>query len=243
MLKNMRKCCGALGAIGWSILCALVMTGLAAVGQTVRARTIMPVWGRGVLLCFGTRLSVSGLELLPSSNYIAAVSHHSLLDTFIYPAILSPETCYIAKHELSKLPIFSRAFRLLGNAFVRRGDGMTALSELMRHTQGLPPQHTVFIHPEGTRGPEGSARPLKLGVVCLACETQKPVVPIVSVGGQRMWPRGVSLPDPGHVLIHIGQPIATGAWRVDTAEAHLREVKCGLDDLFARAAKREVRPR
>ena len=112
---------------------------------------------------------------------------------------------------------------------------MTALSELVSHIQGLPPQHIVFIHPEGTRGPEGSARPLKLGIVYLACETQKPVVPIVSLGGERMWPKGVSLPDPGHISIHIGQPIATEAWRADTAEEHLREVRDGLDDLFGRA--------
>ena len=230
MVKSIRKWCGAFGAIGWSVLCALVMTGLAAVGQTIRARAIMPIWGKGVLLCFGTRFSVSGLEQLPSSNFITAVSHHSLLDTFIYPAILPPETCYIAKSELSRLPIFSRAFRLLGNAFVRRGEGRGALSELVTHVQGLPPQHTVFIHPEGTRGPEGCARPLRLGVISLACETQKPVVPIVSLGGERMWPKGVSLPDPGHISIHIGQPIATEAWRTDTAEEHLREVRDGLDD-------------
>ena len=193
-----------LGVIGWSILCALIMTGLAAVGQTIRARSIMPVWGKGVLLCFGTRFSVTGQEYLPSGNFIAAVSHHSLLDTFIYPAILPPETCYIAKSELSRLPIFSRAFRLMGNIFVRRGEGMVALSELIRHVQSLPPHHTVFIHPEGTRGSEGSARPLKPGIVYLACETQKSVVPIVSLGGNRMWPKGGSLPDPGHISIHVG---------------------------------------
>ena len=51
-----------------------------------------------------------------------------------------------------------------------------------------------------------------------------------------MWPKGVSLPDPGHMSIHIGQPIATEAWHVDTAEMHLQEVMYGLDDLFTRAS-------
>ena len=226
-----------LGAIGWSIFCALIMTGLAAVGQTVRARSIMPVWGKGVLLCFGTRLSVTGQENLPSGNFIAAVSHHSLLDTFIYPAILPPETCYVAKSELSRLPIFSRAFRLMGNTFVHRGKGMGALSKLIRHVQSLPPHHTVFIHPEGTRGPEGNARPLKPGIVYLACETHKSVVPIVSLGGDRMWPKGVPLPNPGHISIHVGQPIMTDTWQIDTVEMHLEEVLSGLNDLFAHPPK------
>ena len=196
----------------------------------------MPLWGKGFLRCFGVRLAVHGRKLLPAEGLIVAASHHSLLDTFIYPAILDPKSCYVAKSELARIPLFATAFRLLGNVFVERGGDKSSRETLLRHVEALPPGFSVFIHPEGTRGLEGKVRPMKAGIVHLACQTRQAIIPMVCLGGARLWPRGVDLPSRGNVSIYVGAPIVTEGWHADRAEEHLAELAAAMDDLFETAS-------
>ncbi len=196
------------------------------------ARTLHPLWARMTLGCLGARLHTQGLEKLPADGFIAAATHHSLMDTFTYPAVIDAETCYVGKQELSRRPVFSWCFRLLDNVFVERSDGEKALELIIEHVHQLPPGHNIFIHPEGKRGPEGRVRPLTPGIIKLAIETQKPIVPMVSLGGEPLWPKGTIFPAPGDVSIVVGSPIPTLDWKLETYGKHLDEIRKSLHQLM-----------
>ena len=196
------------------------------------ARTLHPLWAKATLVCLGAKLTTEGIERLPQTGFIAAATHHSLMDTFTYPAVIGPETCYLGKEELSRRPIFATSFRLLDNVFVERDAGEKALDLILEHVQNLPPTHNIFIHPEGSRGPEGKVRPLTPGIVKLAIETQKPIVPMVSLGGEPLWPKGFIFPLPGPVSIVIGEPIDTKDWKLETYGTHLDALRKELHQLL-----------
>jgi len=205
---------------------------LAFLGFKKLARTLHPLWAKATLACLGARLSTKGLERLPKTGFIAAATHHSLMDTFTYPAVIGAETCYLGKEELSRRPIFSTSFRLLDNVFVERDAGEKALDQILEHIQKLPKTHNIFIHPEGSRGPEGKVRPLTPGIVKLAIETQKPIVPMVSLGGEPLWPKGFIFPLPGPVSILVGEPIDTQDWKLETYGTHLDALRKALHQLI-----------
>lgn len=205
---------------------------IAALGFKRLARCLHPLWAKLTLLCLGAQLKTEGLSNLPDGGFIAAATHHSLMDTFTYPAVIGPETCYLGKEELSRRPIFSWSFRLLENVFVERDAGERALKFILDHVQTLPPTHNVFIHPEGTRGPEGRVRPLTPGIVKLAVATQKPIVPMISLGGECLWPKGTFLPIPGTVHLIVGTPIPTETWTIESYGSHLDELRKALHTLM-----------
>jgi 1-acyl-sn-glycerol-3-phosphate acyltransferase len=209
---------------------------VAGLGFKKLARKLHPLWAKATVACLGAKLTCHGLKHLPSEGFIAAATHHSLMDTFTYPAVIGPETCYLGKQELSRRPIFSQCFRLLENVFVERDAGEKALEIIVAHIQALPPTHNLFIHPEGTRGPEGRVRPLTPGIIKLAIETQKPIVPMVSLGGEKLWPKGALFPLPGHVSIVVGEPIDTRNWTLETYGTHLDHLRKTLHELMKTGA-------
>jgi len=209
---------------------------VAGLGFKKLARKLHPLWAQATLLCLGARLTTEGLSHLPKTGFIAAATHHSLMDTFTYPAVIGAETCYLGKEELNRRPIFSTVFRLLDNVYVERDAGEKALDQILAHIQNLPPTHNVFIHPEGTRGPEGRVRPLTPGIIKLAIETKKPIVPMVSLGGEPLWPKGSIFPFPGPVSIVIGQPIETKNWTLESYGTHLDALRKTLHQLMQSGA-------
>ena len=233
--RRVRVALGGVMTLGVGVIFSLWFIPVALLGFKRLARTLHPVWAKLTLGCLGVRLEALGLEHLPKGGFIAAATHHSLVDTVTYPAAIGPETCYLGKAELSRRPIFAQSFRLLDNVFVERGDGERALEVVLEHVRTLPPTHNVFIHPEGSRGPEGRVRPLTPGVVRLAVETRKPIVPMISTGGEALWPKGELLPVPGPVKIIVGLPLSTEGWTMETYGVHLDEVRMALHRLMKEA--------
>ncbi|MED5463322.1 MAG: lysophospholipid acyltransferase family protein [Myxococcota bacterium] len=214
------------------LLFSLWFIPVASLGFKRLARRLHPCWAWATLRCLGARLETQGLEHLPEGGFIAAATHHSLMDTVTYLAVLPPETCYLGKAELSRRPVFAQSFRLMENIFVDREDGERALEKILEHVQTLPASHNIFLHPEGTRGPEGRVRPLTPGVINLAVQTRKPIVPMISTGGEALWPKGALLPLPGPVAIIVGEPISTTDWSMESYGAHLDELRGALHKLM-----------
>ena len=115
---------------------------------------------------------------------------------------------------------------------MERDAGEKALDKILEHVEKLPKNHNIFIHPEGSRGPEGKVRPPTPGIVKLAIETQKPIVPMVSLGGEPLWPKGFIFPVPGPVSIVIGEPIATDQWKLESYGTHLDALRKALHQLL-----------
>jgi 1-acyl-sn-glycerol-3-phosphate acyltransferase len=206
-LSAVPRVAGVLGALLVTIVCSLLMV-CASVVSARLARTLVRSWGWACLRLMRIRVEVEHGERLTGAAAVYAAQHTSLLDTFVYPALLPVDTLYIAKSELARLPLLSFAYRRLGYLFVDRSGGASALLSLERAASEAAPGHSFFVHPQGTRRADGEIGPLKSGVVALAKAAALPIVPISSAGGDALWPRGRLAPRPGTIRITI-QPAVT----------------------------------
>jgi 1-acyl-sn-glycerol-3-phosphate acyltransferase len=178
---------------------------LLAVSCKGLARRLVKACANLALKLYGIELEIEG-KFPAETGIIYAARHCSLLDTFIYPAILPHNTIIIAKHELSRFPILSQFFSAIGGIYVKRQKPLAAMRELKSSAAKLKSYENIFVHPEGTRYPENKVGKLFPGLFFRGKETEI-VVPISSFGGAALWPRGQLYSQPGKVKIVIGESI------------------------------------
>jgi len=224
---------GVAAMLALSVALLLLAYGMMRFGQTDRALRLAPHWARACLRLLGLRLEVHGREHLPPQGhgFIAAASHASALDLFVYTAVLPFDVRYIAKRELQRLPVFAGAFLRSGNIFVDR-DGNPETRARFNTALREYPERPIFIYPEGTRSHDGSLQPLKHGIVHISLATGFSVLPIVSRGARESLPKGRWLPRPGRITVHIGPPISSADWRVETIDPQIAELHDAMNSLI-----------
>jgi len=166
-------------------------------------------WSRGILGLGGIRVETSGLEHVePWSAQVVVANHQSLFDILALFATLPVRLRFIAKMELSRIPLFSGAMRQAGHVFIDRSNlrqalrAMRAAGRLMRE-EGV----TLCIFPEGTRSTSGRLQPFRKGSFVLAIETGTRVVPTAIEGGAAILPRGRMLVRPRPIRIRCSPAI------------------------------------
>ncbi|MDE2574827.1 MAG: 1-acyl-sn-glycerol-3-phosphate acyltransferase [Rhodospirillales bacterium] len=174
----------------------------------------MPVarlWARLVLgalrpLC-GITWEVSGREHLPASGpALIASMHQSAFDTMVW-LLLVPDTCYVLKRELQRIPLFGPITRDAGMISVDRGAGAAAIRSLLTGADdALARGRQIVIFPEGTRATPGAPLVLHPGIAALAARTGLPVIPVATDSGH-CWGRRAFRKHPGRIHIAIAPPL------------------------------------
>lgn len=170
----------------------------------------------------GLRFTVQGLEHLPPGPAVVLCKHQSMLETFLLPLILPPQT-WVLKRELLRVPLFGPCMTLMQPIAIDREQPRTALKEVLvqgqeRLRQGL----WVVVYPEGTRVVPGASRPYNKGGAWLAQRAGVPVVPIAIDTGL-FWPGMSWRIRPGIAHLVIGPSIETTGRDVDAINAEARD--------------------
>lgn len=162
-----------------------------------------------------------GLEHLRRDEAQVVVSNHqSLFDIFVLFATLPVSLRFVAKSELSRVPVFADAMRHAGHVFVDRERGFRALTSLedagrRMKRKGL----TLCLFPEGTRSAEGRLGRFKPGAFVLAIDSRTPMVPVAVEGGGEILPRGRRRLEPRTVHVRCAEPVPLeGMSRADRHE-------------------------
>jgi 1-acyl-sn-glycerol-3-phosphate acyltransferase len=162
------------------------------------------VWCADVFL--GIRLVVRGR--VPNEAVIVASKHTSAYET-ILTLYLFHHPAVIMKAELRAIPLWGFIAARHGSIFVERGKAGAALKSMLRQARARAAEgRPVFIFPEGTRVPQGSAPPLKAGLFGVYGGLGAPIVPIAHDAG-RLWTRGF-VKRPGTVTLSFLPEIAPG---------------------------------
>jgi 1-acyl-sn-glycerol-3-phosphate acyltransferase len=176
-------------------------------------RLALWVWLKAV---YGLR--IRGLRHVPTEGgAILASNHASYLDPpVVAAALLTRQTCFMAKEELFRFPPFAGFIRAYNAVPVKRGAiGRGTLESFV----GLLRQEgrVLLMFPEGTRSTDGSLGPAKRGVGALCRMAKVPVVPILVTGTREVMPRGRLLPRPwGRIEVRFGPPVE---WSDDELDA------------------------
>lgn len=192
-------------------------------------------WSRSLLAVAGIELRVRGLEHLQRNRAsIVAANHQSTFDIWALMAALPLSLRFVAKKELSRIPLFARACRAAGHVFIDRQDRGGAIEairdagERMRR-DGL----ALVLFPEGTRSKTGDLAPFKRGTFALAIETQAPLVPVAIDGSREVLPPGAGTPRRGTITVLCGPPLRLVGRTAEDRDEVLRRTRAALAGMLA----------
>jgi 1-acyl-sn-glycerol-3-phosphate acyltransferase len=173
-------------------------------------------WGKFICALSGVKVTIEGVEnLAPDRIYIFAANHQSQFDILTLQGYLAFNFRWLAKKELFRVPIWGAAMKRAGYIPVDRSRGRQALKSLDEAARRIADGTSVIIFPEGTRSPDGKLQPFKAGGMVLAIKSGVEIVPVAISGTYEILPKGRLMLQPGNVLIRIGMPMPTDAYRTN----------------------------
>jgi 1-acyl-sn-glycerol-3-phosphate acyltransferase len=159
----------------------------------------------------GVKIKMAGMDQLdPAGTYIFMSNHVSNLDPPVLLPMIPRRTSVLAKRELWKIPILSKALDLAEIVPVERNKRESAIESIRRAGEVMKHGINMTIYPEGTRSRDGHLLPFKKGPFHLAAETGFPIVPITILGTEEMMPKGRFAVRPGTATLVFHAPIDPG---------------------------------
>lgn len=143
---------------------------------------------------------------------ILASNHLSFGDSIILPLMIDRSMAFLAKSDYftgKGLKGWATRFFLKasGQIPIDRSGGKASEASLNTGLQVLGRGELLGIYPEGTRSPDGKLYRGRTGIARMALEARVPVVPVVMVDTDVMWPIGRRLPNVMRVGVVIGEPL------------------------------------
>ena len=190
------------------------------------------IWGKTLSFIFNIKLVVKGKHNLQNRNYIFASNHASLIDIPLLLIAVNRYTVFIAKSELSKIPIFKSILDRAGFIFVDRKNNDSAvksMNNLMDDIKKIP--RSVAIFPEGTRTSDGELLPFKKGAAIFAINTDIPVIP-VAISGTYSWSKKKLFDISQSVIsFEFGEPITTENYSFDDRDYLTEKIKTNIKNM------------
>lgn len=225
---------------------AIFATGVAAISAIIAAVIdrsgagvdwVSRTWGRQMLRIVGADLEVSGVENIDSGrSYIIISNHSSHFDIpTMYAALPTLQIRYLAKMELSRIPIFGRALVAAGHIMVDRSDRSKAIKSMRAARERILAGTSVSVFAEGTRSKDGRLAPFKKGGFMVSLETGVPILPLSIVGGWRIHQRDTWKITRGRTIrVVVHPPVDPAAFSLENREELMEVVRgaivVGLED-------------
>ena len=205
--------------------CVLVVATVAVAAPVALLVLLVPRWGNLVvhggrlwskvmLATAGARVSYHGLAHAGAhSPCIFIANHQSMVDIWVMLGLVPPNTRFLAKRELFRIPIFGWALAATGCIAVNRGNRTEAIRSLGLAAERIRSGRSVVLYPEGTRTRHGSLQPFKKGAFHLALEAGVPIVPVAITGSFHVMPPRTLRVRPGAVHVWIEPPVDVAPFR------------------------------
>ena len=167
----------------------------------------------GPLLRLFWPTKVVGAENVPDTGgVILAGNHLAVADSFFMPVHVRRMVVFPAKQEYFTAPGFKGRlkkwfFSGVGQFPIDRSSGSAAQAALDTAVRVLGEGHVLGIYPEGTRSPDGRLYKGKTGVARIALESGCPVVPVVTIGTDKVNPIGSKMWRPRRLEVRFGKPL------------------------------------
>ena len=158
---------------------------------------------RGILLLLMKllfRIEHRGWERIPKDGPLLFISNHvTYCDPFWIAVRVYRTLRFMAWDKIFSLPLAGRWFHWLGAFPVSLenpefGAYKAALTVLKKG-------EALMIFPEGGRSPDGKLLPFKEGAARLALRSGAAIVPVVIIGGEKVWSPRMILPRPAKVRV------------------------------------------
>jgi len=226
--------------LGWAWIFADTMTTALRIGlcgESEMAERLLRRWARRFLRVAGAQVIVRrDAELDPNRSYIFVSNHTSYLDVPAIISVADHPLRFIAKQELTYIPLFGWAARRMGHVFIDRKDRRGATKAIReRFARGLRGA-SLFFFAEGTRAIGDELLPFKKGAAVAALETGLDCVPIAVAGARAVVrPKGFALFRPGPVAVVFGAPIAATGFALESRDQLVAAQRSAVESALQRA--------
>jgi len=171
----------------------------------------------GNAMILGWRPHIEGSEHIPATGgVIFAGNHLSVADELFLGSVVPRHIAFWAKSDYFVGKgvggfVTRNLMTGLGAIRVERGGGRAALTAFDGAIPVLKGGDTVAVYPEGTRSPDGRLYRGRTGVARLAVAAGVPIIPVGTLGTDKVQPIGQPYPmiGRGKVTIKFGKPIDT----------------------------------
>ena len=189
---------------------------------------------RLALLLTGIRFRVAGREHLPTTrSAVYCANHQSNVDPPVLFKALHRQLHFLYKHEIDRIPILPRAFRIAGFIPVDRRNRAAAMQSIDTAAASIRAGASFVIFPEGTRSKTDELLPFKKGGFVMAIRAQAPIVPVAVQGGRAAMRKGSWIIRPVTVSIRVGAPIETAGLGLDDRDDLILRVRRQIETLLA----------
>lgn len=165
-------------------------------------------WARFLLAAAGIRVVVRGIENIPDDKTVIFVSNHQ--GNFDIPVLfsnLNKPIGFLAKVELSKVPVINAWMPKLGCVFIDRKDMRQSVKAVQECIEVVKGGQSMVIFPEGTRSRGAQMGEFKKGSLRLVEKTGAPIVPVTVNGTYKAMEARNNRIGPAEVTVTVSPPI------------------------------------
>ncbi|MFB3850416.1 MAG: lysophospholipid acyltransferase family protein [Acidobacteriota bacterium] len=183
------------------------------------------IWSLFTCAVGGIEVDIEDRQYLNKDDVqVIIANHQSSFDIHALIIVLNPFYYrFVAKKELSFLPIFGWALWLSGFPLVDRKDNEQAVKAMKELEEQLKKKKMkIVIFPEGTRNKELGLLPFKKGAFVLATNLQCDIVPAVLQGTRTVQKRHSFFINPGKIIVRFLPPISTKGLSYEDRESLIK---------------------
>lgn len=148
----------------------------------------MCAWARSNMRAGLMRCRVESRGELPPSAILVA-NHRHFFDIHLLFALVDVPVYFIARAEVTRIPLVGFILKRGGHLTVERGGGHRNDTAFEEAAARLREGGRIVFFGEGTRSKDGTIQPLRSGAFRLAAETGVPLVPVVLAGTDYVFRR------------------------------------------------------
>jgi len=191
------------------------------------------LWSRSLLAASGARVAVHGRQHIRTHDpCIFIANHQSMVDVWVMLSLVPPNTRFVAKQELFRIPVLGSALANTGCIAINRGNRTEAIRSLRVAAERIRAGRSVVLYPEGTRSRDGILQPFKKGAFHLAVQAGVPIVAVAITGSFDVVPPGRLRVTPGPVEVFVEPAVDVGPYQPDDYAGLLDVVQASIARRF-----------
>jgi 1-acyl-sn-glycerol-3-phosphate acyltransferase len=193
----------------WTVFCGIIgiMMRLFFSADTCVRFIAHTLWSPVIFFLFGIKFTSTFEEELPTVPSIYIANHLSQLDIAAVVRGVPKGLFFVAKKELSYVPLLSQYMQAMGMIFVDRGNKEKAIQSMEEAADKVSKGKNLVTFPEGTRSTTGQLLPFKKGSFVIAQKRNIPIVPMAIFGANKALKKGSFWVKPHPIHVHIGKAI------------------------------------
>jgi len=207
--------------LAWTIFCGVLGIVLRIFLPADRCVKIIAyhLWAPVVFFLFGIQFTYHFEEELPNVPSVYIANHLSQLDIAAVVGCIPKGLFFVAKKELSYVPLLAQYMQVMGMIFVDRGNREKAIQSMEEASEKVKNGKNLVTFPEGTRSSSGDLLPFKKGSFVIAQKRNIPIVPMAIFGTDKALKKGGIFVKSHPIHVHVGKAIHCDEYQGMTAAA------------------------